>query len=163
MAKIRLSQAQRFARGICTDAISETYLQYVSDICAISRRVSRNQHELLHLSNNAPVGRVLCIEQQYRCAKTNEDSTMQMNKTSSAALAAAAAMLFSTALTTTTFAADEATVHCTGVNSCKGTSDCKSAKNSCKGQNSCKGTGWVSMSKSACADAQAKAKADASK
>jgi hypothetical protein len=47
------------------------------------------------------------------------------------------------------------------VNSCKGTSECKSAKNSCKGQNSCKGTGWVSMSQAACTDAQAKAKAAA--
>lgn len=88
---------------------------------------------------------------------------MQINKTSSAAMAAAAAMLFSTAVTSTSFAADEATVHCSGVNSCKGTSECKSAKNSCKGQNSCKGAGWVSMTKSACADAKAKAKTDASK
>jgi hypothetical protein len=49
-------------------------------------------------------------------------------------------------------------VHCAGVNSCKGTSECKSAKNSCKGMNSCKGQGWVSMTKAACADAKAKAK-----
>jgi hypothetical protein len=45
------------------------------------------------------------------------------------------------------------------VNSCKGTSECKSAKNSCKGMNSCKGQGFVSMTKSACDDAKAKAKA----
>jgi hypothetical protein len=48
-------------------------------------------------------------------------------------------------------------VKCTGVNSCKGTSECKSAKNSCKGMNSCKGQGFVSMTKEACADAKAKA------
>ena len=30
-------------------------------------------------------------------------------------------------------------VHCFGVNSCKGTSDCKSYNHDCKGQNSCKG------------------------
>jgi hypothetical protein len=50
-------------------------------------------------------------------------------------------------------------VHCSGVNSCKGTSECKSAKNSCKGMNSCKGQGWVSMTKSECTDAKAKAAA----
>ena len=36
------------------------------------------------------------------------------------------------------------TVKCYGVNSCKGTSECKTAKSECKGQNSCKGQGWVS-------------------
>jgi hypothetical protein len=86
---------------------------------------------------------------------------MQINKLSSAAMAAAAAMLFSSGLTTVSVAADAAKVHCAGVNSCKGMSECKSAKNSCKGMNSCKGTGWMSMSKSECADA--KTKADAAK
>jgi hypothetical protein len=78
---------------------------------------------------------------------------MQINKVSSAAMAAAAAMLFTSAVPTVSFGADAAapaTVHCAGVNSCKGTSECKSAKNSCKGQNSCKGTGWVSKSKADC-------------
>ena len=28
-------------------------------------------------------------------------------------------------------------VHCSGVNSCKGHNDCKTAKNACKGQGSC--------------------------
>ena len=83
---------------------------------------------------------------------------MQINKVSSAALAAAAAMLFTSALPSVSFAADAATTHCTGVNSCKGTSECKSAKNSCKGMNSCKGQGWVSMSKADCTAAQAKSK-----
>ncbi len=86
---------------------------------------------------------------------------MHINRLSSATMAAAAAMLFTSALPTASFAADAATVHCTGVNSCKGTSECKSAKNSCKGMNSCKGTGWVSMTKAACTDAQAKAAAPA--
>ncbi len=88
---------------------------------------------------------------------------MQINKVSSAAMAAAAAMLFTVAVPTASFAADAATMHCSGVNSCKGTSECKSAKNSCKGMNSCKGQGWVSMSKSDCTAAKAKAKADAAK
>jgi hypothetical protein len=74
-------------------------------------------------------------------------------------------MLFTSGLATVSVAADTATatVHCTGVNSCKGMSECKSAKNSCKGMNSCKGQGWVSLSKSDCADAKAKAKTDAAK
>ena len=42
-------------------------------------------------------------------------------------------------------------VHCMGINSCKGTSACKTADNACKGQNSCKGHGWLpTKSKSAC-------------
>ena len=88
---------------------------------------------------------------------------MQITKLSSTALAAAAAMLFTSGIATVSVAADAAKVHCTGVNSCKGTSECKSSKNSCKGMNSCKGQGWVSLSKSDCADAKAKAKADAAK
>ena len=84
---------------------------------------------------------------------------MQMNKLSNAAMAAAAAMLFSSGVINVSVAADDATVHCTGVNSCKGTSECKGAKNSCKGMNSCKGQGWTSMSKADCKDAKAKAAA----
>lgn len=80
---------------------------------------------------------------------------MQINKLS---MAAAAAMLFTSGFATVSVAADEATVHCAGVNSCKGMSECKSAKNSCKGMNSCKGTGWTSMSKADCAKAKAAAK-----
>lgn len=47
-------------------------------------------------------------------------------------------------------AAKEASVHCHGINACKGTTACKTAGNACKGQNSCKGTGWLPMSKSEC-------------
>jgi uncharacterized membrane protein len=50
--------------------------------------------------------------------------------------------------------ADEAkpakVVHCYGINSCKGTSDCATAKNSCKGQNSCKGMGFKAETKDQC-------------
>ncbi|MEG3155576.1 BufA2 family periplasmic bufferin-type metallophore [Sphingomonas sp. RB1R13] len=46
-----------------------------------------------------------------------------------------------------------AQVHCFGVNSCKGTSDCKTAHNSCKGMNECKGHGFKTMSKQQCAAA----------
>jgi hypothetical protein len=36
-----------------------------------------------------------------------------------------------------------ASVHCQGINECKGTAACKTATNECKGQNGCKGQGWV--------------------
>ena len=75
------------------------------------------------------------------------------------AVAAAAASLFAMGYAAPVLADDMGKVHCEGVNSCKGTRDCKTAKTSCKGQNSCKGMGWISLSKSACDDAQAKAKA----
>lgn len=70
---------------------------------------------------------------------------------SAAGIAASAALLaFAAAsMTTPTFAA-EPMVHCYGVNSCKGSSDCKTAKNECKGQNTCKGHGFKSMTAKEC-------------
>ena len=47
-------------------------------------------------------------------------------------------------------------VHCYGVNSCKGTSDCKTAQNECKGMNSCKGHGFKEMTAKACTAAGGK-------
>jgi len=44
-------------------------------------------------------------------------------------------------------------VHCYGVNTCKGTSDCKTAKNECKGQNDCKGQGFKAMTAKQCTKA----------
>lgn len=41
-------------------------------------------------------------------------------------------------------------VHCYGINTCKGTSDCKTAKNECKGQNACKGHGFKTLTTKAC-------------
>lgn len=43
-------------------------------------------------------------------------------------------------------------VHCYGMLSCKGTSDCKTAEHSCKGLNACKGHGFKAMSAKACLD-----------
>jgi uncharacterized membrane protein len=43
-------------------------------------------------------------------------------------------------------------VHCYGVNSCKGTSDCKSGNHDCKGMNDCKGEGFKAMTAKACTD-----------
>jgi uncharacterized membrane protein len=47
--------------------------------------------------------------------------------------------------------ADKEVVHCYGVNTCKGTSDCATAKTSCKGQNECKGSGFLAKTASECA------------
>jgi hypothetical protein len=82
---------------------------------------------------------------------------MHMSKSvSSAALATAAALLFSVG-SFTTASADEAKIHCNGVNSCKGQASCKSAKNSCKGQNACKGQGFKEMTQKECDAAKAQA------
>lgn len=80
-------------------------------------------------------------------------------KLTGAAVAAAAAALFISGCASMSQpasggmsgGAQMAKVHCFGVNSCKGQSDCKSASNSCKGQNSCKGKGFLAISKSECA------------
>jgi len=82
---------------------------------------------------------------------------MNSKSLSRVALAAAAAVMFST-VAMTTASADDAKVKCSGVNSCKGQSACKSASNSCKGQNSCKGTGFKMMTQADCDAAKAKAK-----
>ncbi|MBL8393770.1 MAG: hypothetical protein JNK99_03320 [Candidatus Accumulibacter sp.] len=74
-------------------------------------------------------------------------------------IAAAAAALFAagTIAAPSVYAADAATVRCAGVNSCKGHSECKTAKSECKGTNSCKGQGWVSKaSAKECTDAGGK-------
>jgi hypothetical protein len=69
-----------------------------------------------------------------------------------ALLVAAATTLFGAGSATLVRAGDaESAVKCGGVNSCKGTSSCKTSLNSCKGQNSCKGLGWREVtSESAC-------------
>ncbi|HEY1090816.1 MAG TPA: hypothetical protein VGE47_06985 [Burkholderiaceae bacterium] len=58
-------------------------------------------------------------------------------------LAVAAAALFAASGVATVAQASDGGVKCSGVNSCKGTAECKTAKNDCKGHNSCKGQGWV--------------------
>ena len=74
---------------------------------------------------------------------------------SGVAIATAAAALFAAGMMATpAVQAADAGVKCMGANSCKGHSDCKTAKSDCKGMNGCKGQGW-NMSKSAkeCTDA----------
>lgn len=72
-------------------------------------------------------------------------------KLTAAALATTAAAVFTMAPVSIAQAASaEPTVHCFGVNKCKGHNDCKTASNACKGHASCKGSGFVTMSKHAC-------------
>jgi uncharacterized membrane protein len=72
---------------------------------------------------------------------------------SGAVLAAAAFSLAMAGAAVAPVQAEDAKVQCTGVNACKGHSECKTASSSCKGQNACKGQGWLSTTKADC-DAQ---------
>lgn len=75
---------------------------------------------------------------------------------SGAALAAAAFAMAISGLAPVPAQADDAKVHCVGVNSCKGQSECKTASSSCKGLNSCKGQGFLSLTKADCDSAGGK-------
>jgi hypothetical protein len=86
------------------------------------------------------------------------ESDVKTTEARGVVIATAAALLFGT-LGASAARADEAQINCAGVNACKGQSSCMSARNSCKGMNSCKGKGFVAMSRSDCAAAQAQAKA----
>lgn len=72
--------------------------------------------------------------------------------TASLAAAAALAAIAASAVGTPAMAAHNRAklVHCYGVNTCKGQSDCKTASNECKGQNSCKGHGFKEMTPRQC-------------
>ncbi|URL58158.1 hypothetical protein IM816_16395 [Luteibacter flocculans] len=69
---------------------------------------------------------------------------------------AAAAALFAVSVAAISAPAQAAeqgagkTVHCYGINSCKGTSDCKSGNHQCKGMNDCKGQGFKAVSMQEC-------------
>ncbi|WP_374402438.1 hypothetical protein [Niveibacterium sp.] len=85
-----------------------------------------------------------------------------INAKSGIAIATAAAALFALgAAPLSASAADDMGVKCVGANSCKGHSECKTAKNECKGQNSCKGQGWT-KTKTAAECMQAGGKVDKS-
>lgn len=64
--------------------------------------------------------------------------------------AAAAVIAISATAPTVAVAKGGATVHCYGVNTCKGTSDCKSGNHDCKGMNDCKGQGFKALTTGAC-------------
>ena len=46
--------------------------------------------------------------------------------------------------------AQNAKIHCMGINACKGQSGCATATSGCKGQNACKGQGWVESTQAEC-------------
>lgn len=79
---------------------------------------------------------------------------MSARRTTGAALATAAAMLF-TSVGISTAHAEDAKIHCMGVNACKGQSACKTATNACKGRNSCKGSGFLELTEQQCTEAKA--------
>ena len=80
-----------------------------------------------------------------------------LNTKTGASFAAAAALLAISGLSTAAEAKHHSSVaavaHCYGVNSCKGTSDCKSHGHDCKGQNECKGQGFKALTAKASAKA----------
>lgn len=69
---------------------------------------------------------------------------------SGAVLAAAAIAMVMGGVAAAPAQAEDAKVMCSGANSCKGHSECKTANSSCKGMNACKGQGWVSMTEAEC-------------
>jgi hypothetical protein len=76
-----------------------------------------------------------------------------MNIVSRASLATAAALiaLATASLASPVHAAEkEQPGRCYGINSCKGTSLCATAKNDCKGLNSCKGEGVLVKTRTEC-------------
>ena len=80
---------------------------------------------------------------------------MKINKKSSGfLLASTAAALFmhGPVMAEEPGGAQEAKVHCGGINACKGQTECKTATNACKGQNSCKGKGFLSTTEAECAE-----------
>ncbi len=50
----------------------------------------------------------------------------------------------------TAMAGDAETVHCYGVNKCKGTGDCGGKGHSCAGENACKGQGFLDIDQETC-------------
>lgn len=81
---------------------------------------------------------------------SNETISMSRRGVLIAAGAAALVLAGCAATGSNAGSAKMAQVHCTGVNACKGTSDCKTAENACKGQNVCKGHGFLNMSAEEC-------------
>jgi len=72
---------------------------------------------------------------------------------SSATVAALMALASASFAGSATAGEKEQPAHCYGINTCKGTSQCATAKNTCKGMNSCKGEGMVVKAPSECLSA----------
>ena len=65
-------------------------------------------------------------------------TSSKVSKGAMLAIGAAALILAGCASGGATAASNSVSVACVGVNSCKGSSDCKTAGNECKGHNACK-------------------------
>ena len=65
-------------------------------------------------------------------------------------VSAVAGLLMTTGIATSAAAEDAKTVHCYGVNKCKGTGACGGKGHSCAGENECKGHGYLKMDKETC-------------
>ena len=77
--------------------------------------------------------------------------TTRVSLAAASALMALASLAANAAETSTEPAAvKEPLGRCYGINTCKGTSLCATAKNDCKGLNSCKGEGVLVRTKTAC-------------
>jgi hypothetical protein len=81
---------------------------------------------------------------------SQEFTTMKHIGKSGQLIAAAAFTLAVSGIVSTLPSAAAENVQCSGVNSCKGHSECKTGNSGCKGQNACKGQGWLSLSKADC-------------
>ncbi|WP_363351437.1 hypothetical protein [Methylocystis echinoides] len=81
---------------------------------------------------------------------------MKANIVTGSTLAAAAIALALSGAASTPAVAKKAmkSVHCVGINACKGQSACQTASSACKGQNSCKGQGWLPAKSNAACEAQ---------
>ncbi|MCH8686554.1 BufA2 family periplasmic bufferin-type metallophore [Pedomonas mirosovicensis] len=75
---------------------------------------------------------------------------MTLSSGLSLAATAAAVALSGAATVAPAHAEGAQTVHCYGINACKGQSDCKTAHNDCKGMNDCKGQGFKMLTAAAC-------------
>ena len=78
---------------------------------------------------------------------------MSIATKSRAGLAGAAALIALASLSAPSFAAEkvkEEPGRCYGINTCKGTSLCATAKNDCKGLNQCKGQGVLVKTPTEC-------------
>jgi uncharacterized membrane protein len=67
-----------------------------------------------------------------------------------ALIASAVAVLFCAQVAVPMAAAEEAQIHCYGVNACKGKGDCGGKGHSCAGENACKGKGYLKLDKETC-------------
>lgn len=81
---------------------------------------------------------------------TNKQSSGLILATAAAALFVSGAALAGGGQGTDKNQAKEATVHCSGINACKGKAECKTAHNACAGQNACKGKGHIRVTKEEC-------------